>query len=358
MCIVRGVPASGRIRSHGFLARKPRMADATTPPHPTTIQHLATAVYPSFAMLAGMQLDVFTPLKDGARTAAQLADTLSVKEEKLSRLLYALVAANLLTVEGDRFANTPEAQQFLVKGQPTYLGGRHENFSEVWEALLHTAETIRTGVPQCKKDFATLSPDAQLPFFRGLHPRTMATGRDLASRYNFSASQTLADVGGDSGGMALALTDAYPHLQATVIDLPTVTPITQRFIAEAGAADRVQVVAADVVHAPVPGRYDVAVARAFLQVLAPDDALQALRHIGAALHPGGRLYIVGSILDAGRLSPLGAMGFNLVALKTFDEGRAYTEGEYRAWLTAAGFGEMARVPLAEGVSIMTARKPV
>ena len=48
------------------------MADATTPPYPTTIQHLATAVYPSFAMLAGMQLDVFTPLKDGSRTAAQL----------------------------------------------------------------------------------------------------------------------------------------------------------------------------------------------------------------------------------------------------------------------------------------------
>jgi len=158
--------------------------------------------------------------------------------------------------------------------------------------------------------------------------------------------------------MALALTDVYPHLRATVIDLPTVTPITQRFIAEAGAADRVQVVAADVVHAPVPGRYDVAVARAFLQVLSPDDALQALRHMGAALHPGGRLYLVGSLLDEGRLSPLGAVGFNLLALNAFDDGRAYTEGEYRAWLTAAGFGEMARVPLAEGVSIMTARKSI
>jgi hypothetical protein len=44
-------------------------------------------------------------------------------------LLYALVTANLLTVEGNRFANTPEAQQFLVKGQPTYLGGRHENLA-------------------------------------------------------------------------------------------------------------------------------------------------------------------------------------------------------------------------------------
>src|SRR5262245_10814329 len=101
------------------------MAADTIPLQPTTIQHLATAVYPSFAMLAGMQLDVFTPLKDGPMTAAQLADLLGVNTDKLSRLLYALVAADLLTVVGDRFANTAEAARFLVRGQPTYLGGRH-----------------------------------------------------------------------------------------------------------------------------------------------------------------------------------------------------------------------------------------
>ncbi len=53
-------------------------------------------------MLAGMQLDVFTPLKDGPLTAEQLAAALNVKAEKLSPLLYALVAAELLTVEGTR----------------------------------------------------------------------------------------------------------------------------------------------------------------------------------------------------------------------------------------------------------------
>ena len=31
---------------------------------PTTIMHHAFAVYPAFAMLAGMQLDVFSPLAD------------------------------------------------------------------------------------------------------------------------------------------------------------------------------------------------------------------------------------------------------------------------------------------------------
>ena len=334
------------------------MAADTSTLQPTTIQHLASAVYPSFAMLAGMQLDVFTPLKDGPLAAAQLADALDVNEEKLSRLLYALVTANLLTVAGDRFANTPEAQQFLVKGQPTYLGGRHENFSEVWEALLHTAETIRTGVPQCKKDFAATSPEDQMYFFRGLHPGTLANGRELAARYDFSPYTTLADVGGGSGGMALALTAAYPRLHATVLDLPTVTPITQRFLAEAGATDRVQVITADVVNASVPGTYDVAVLRSLLQVLSPEDALQALIHIGAALHPGGRLYIAGRILDDSRLAPVDTVGFNVVFLNIFDEGRAYTEGEHRTWLTAAGFAEVERVLLPEGVSIMTAREPV
>jgi hypothetical protein len=334
------------------------MAADTSTLQPTTMQQLASAVYPSFAMLAGMQLDVFTPLNDDPLTAAQLADVLGVNAEKLSRLLYALVMAELLTVDGDRFANTPEAQQFLMKGKPTYLGGRHENFSEMWEALLHTAETIRTGVPQCKKDFATLSPEDQLPFFRGLHPGTVAAGRDLAARYDFSPYTTLADVGGGSGGMALALTDAYPHLRATVIDLPMVTPITQRFLAEAGAADRVQVVSANVVRASVPETYDVAVLRAFLQVLSPEDASQALTHIGAAINPGGRIYIVGRVLDDVRLSPLGAVGFNLLALNEFDGGGAHTEREHREWLTAAGFTDIERVPIAEGASIMTARKPV
>ena len=242
------------------------MAAATPGPQPTTIQNLATAVYPSLAMLAGMQLDVFTPLKDGPLTATQLADAMGVNAEKLSRLLYALATAGLLTVEAERFANTPEAQHFLVKGKQTYLGGRHDNLSQNWEALLHTAASIRTGVPQCQKDFAATSPEDQLHFFRGLHPGTLANGRELAARYDFSPYTTLADVGGGSGGMALPLTEAYPHLRVSVIDLPTVTPITQRFLAEAGATDRVQVVAADVVHAPVPGTYDVAVVNAVLQV--------------------------------------------------------------------------------------------
>ena len=99
----------------------------TTPaPRPETIDKLASAVYPSFAMLAGMQLDLFTPLKDGPMSAEQLAEALIVNPTKLRPLLYALVAAGLLTVDQELFSNTPEADYFLVRGRPTYRGGTHE----------------------------------------------------------------------------------------------------------------------------------------------------------------------------------------------------------------------------------------
>ncbi len=43
--------------------------------------------------------------------------------ERLSRLLYALVVSGLLERRENGFANTREAATFLVKGLPGYVGG-------------------------------------------------------------------------------------------------------------------------------------------------------------------------------------------------------------------------------------------
>ena len=103
---------------------------ATTPntqastPAPDTIQRLQANVPPAFATLAGMQLEVFTHLAGGPRDVADLAKSLGVSDERLSRL-YALVVCGLLERRKDGFANTPEAATFLVKGLPGYLGSIH-----------------------------------------------------------------------------------------------------------------------------------------------------------------------------------------------------------------------------------------
>lgn len=326
-------------------------------PEPTTIQELGLAVYPSFAMLAGMQLDVFTPLKGGSMTAEGIANELGVSPSKLQPLLYALVKADLLIVDEGRFANTEEAEHYLVRTSPNYLEGRDQFYWDRWNEVLNTAKSIRTGEPQAKLDFAAMSEEELLSTMRGMNSGAMSAGRDLAGRHDFSGGQSLVDVGGGSGGLSVALADAYPDLRTTVVDLPTVTPITQRFVKEAGVEDRVEVLTADAANEPIGGPYDIAVMRAFLQILSPENVGKVLRNTAQALRSGAPIFILGlGILDNSRLSPRKAVVFNLVFINVYDDGQAYTIKEYEQWLTEAGFQDFERITLPGGGSIVKANK--
>jgi len=330
---------------------------ASQPPRPETIEKLEAAVFPSFAMLAGMQLDLFTPLKDGPMNVVELAQALSVGSTKLEPLLYSLVAAGLLTVEGQRFCNTPESDHFLVRGKPTYLGGRHENFSFQWNSTLRTSESIRAGAAQAKLDFHDMTPEQEESVHRGLHPATLNAGRMLPTRYDFSAYRTLLDLGGGSGGLAIGVTEVCPQIHATVGELPEVVAITQRFIAEAVTKDRLSVISADALSGSISGSYDAVVMCNFIQVLSQDQARSALKNVIKVVEPGGDLYILGRVLDDSRLSPANALNGNLFFLNIYDGGQAYTERQHRDWLTEAGFGSIERSVLPNGQSIIVARRP-
>jgi SAM-dependent methyltransferase len=289
--------------------------------------------------------------------AERLAETIGVGSAKLKPLLYTLVVAGLLNVEEELFSNTDTANRFLVKGSPSCVVDIHEQLSDLWSAALKTAESIRTGVPQASHDYASMSKDELQQFFRGQHPYAIEYGRDLMARYDFSSYRTLLDVGGGSGGLAITVTDAIPHIQATVVELSTVTPVTEHFINEAGAGDRIKVLAADVVHDPLPGSYDVAIMTAFLQVLSPDNARRVLKNISSVMNPGGEIYIRGAgIIDNSRISPPELVGFNIVFVNVYDEGQAYTEQEHKEWLEEANFEGFRRTILPDGGSIITARK--
>jgi len=325
-------------------------------PQPETIQRLGNAPFPALAMVAGMQLEVFTPLAGGPMSAEQLAAALGVGHAKLTPLLYALVSAGLLTMDDGRFGNTPETDLYLVKGKPTYLGERHLHYAARYQEVMQTAATIRTGEPQVKRDFSSMSPEEFEVFLRGLHPAARAAGRELALRFDFSMHVHVADVGGGSGGLAMALAAAWENLRVTVIDFPPVASIAQRLIAEEGMTHRIDAIAGNIVDEPLPGRYDAAVLRSVVQVLSPEEAGRLLHNLAKALEPGSPVYIIGYVLDDSRISPPETVAFNLVFINQHN-GQAYTEGEYRGWLTEAGFCDVERAAFGGGSSLITAHMP-
>ena len=83
---------------------------------PSTRHGYFYGFYKHAAALAGMQLDVFTPLATGPLPAEGVADALGLDAARLKRVLDALVVADLLTLTDGLYANTAEAAQFLVRG--------------------------------------------------------------------------------------------------------------------------------------------------------------------------------------------------------------------------------------------------
>ncbi len=308
------------------------------------------------AVRAALQLDLFTSLANGPMTAEELAEAIGVKPRRLKLLLYALVVAEFLELHDDRFINSALSDCYFVKGSPEFAGGIHGLWTESWTALLQTADSIRSDIPQAKIDFQKMTLAELTGFLKGLHGHAAADGRHLAKNQTFSTARRIIDVGGGSGGVAISLCQEHSHLVFTLIDLPAVVPIAREMIAEAGLDDRITADTADLLGEPLEGEFDIAIARNLFQVLSAKECQMAANRIGAALQVGGTFFLVGRICDDTRLSPVNIVNQNLAFLNQFDDGEAYTELEYRGWLEHAGFVDVTREPLPHGGSLMIARK--
>jgi cyclopropane fatty-acyl-phospholipid synthase-like methyltransferase len=222
--------------------------------------------------------------------------------------------------------------------------------------MLETTASIRSDTPANKVDFASMSEDELASLYAGLHANTVRSGKLLADAADWSDYREFVDIGGGSGGLAIGLCQAYPALRGTVMELPSVAPTTREYISNAGIDDRVSVQEANLLEDPLPEGFDVAVAKNLFQVLSEDKCRLVARNIGAGLAPGATLFINGFICDDDRLGPEISVGYNLIFLNVYDDGTAYTEAQYREWLTDAGFTDIERKPFMMGTSLISARK--
>jgi len=324
---------------------------------PDTINRLEAGVPPALALLAAMELDVFSHLADGPRSPAMLAAELGLDEDRLSRLLYALVLTNLVTLENGRFSNSPEAAEFLVKGKPRYIGGGHELTREIWEADLRTAETIRRGAPAALHDFTGMDETSLTAFLRGMIPFARATGRALGKQFDFAGVGSIVDVGGGSGAALAGLMEQHATMRGTLFELPSVAKAAATLLADFPCRDRIAIETGNITAEPVKGQHDAALLRALVQVLSPEDAAKAIRNAVAGLRPGGHIYITGSgILNDDRLSPTAGVYLNVTLMNFYPSGRSYTTSEHVDWLKAAGCTDPVQMTIRGGSEIIRATK--
>jgi len=167
----------------------------------------------------------------------------------------------------------------------------------------------------------------------------------------------MLDVGGGSGAYSIAFARANPDLKAEIFDLPTVVPIAQRHIDEAGLAERVITRVGDLRQDELGSGYDLILLSAICHMLGPAGNQDLVQRCYRALAPGGRLIIQDFILEPNRTSPTLAALFALNMLVGTPDGGTYTSKEYRSWLEQSGLIEVSHVRLPGPTGLMIGQHP-
>ncbi|GAB4335991.1 MAG: methyltransferase [Desulfobulbaceae bacterium] len=303
----------------------------------------SSAYWRGCALQAGVRLELFSLLHDRWLDRDEVAAGLEADPRGTEYLLNALAAMGLLVKEGERYANTPEAQAMLSRYSEGYIGHiilHHHHILDGWAQL---DRAVKTGRPVQRRSYGEEAERES--FLMGMFNLAMGIAPRLADELDLSGRGRLLDLGGGPGTYAIHFCRANPDLQAVIYDRPTTEPFARKTVARFGLADRIDFASGDFTLDPIDGGpYDVAWLSHILHSNGPEACAEVLRKTVDAMEPGGLVLIHEFILDDSRDRPEFAALFSLNMLVNNPEGRSYSESELRSMLGAAGVDDIHRHP--------------
>lgn len=327
-------------------------------PSPVLVLELIEAFRRSKTMFAAVALGIFDRLAGGPRTAASLAQGENIGA--LERLLDACVGLGLLRKRGAFYENTEVASVYLRRSSPRTLAGyvmySNDALFRLWA---HLEDAVREGGHRWRQAFDGANElfrhfyrteEARRDFLLGMHGLGLLSSPAVVAAFNLSPFTHLVDLGGATGHLAAAAKQRYPHLRATVLDLPEVVDFARR----SGLVGGVEWIAGDFFRDALPEADLFALGRV-LHDWSEEKIRMLLGKIHQRLPPGGGLLIAEKLLDEDKTGPVSALMQSLNML-VCTEGRERTLGEYRALLVEAGFREVQGVRTGAPLDAILARR--
>jgi predicted O-methyltransferase YrrM len=308
-------------------------------PSPEALLDVAVGYQKSQTLFTFAELSVADLLHaKKAMTAKDLAKKLQIHPLAMERFLNACVSTGLVRKNGEAFANTALAENFLVRANENYLGGqmkRYQNRSyPQWQNLTGHLQNWKYGASAAENPE---SEDQGEEAMTEQHNLALLHGCKLAESFDFSTFTHLLDLGGGTGAMSIALCEKIPHLRATVFDLPENVEKAREMIRRKNLQKRIECVGGDLLRDDLPAGFDVALLANLLAVFDAATNKNLFKRIYEKLPAGGASLISGWILDENRTSPEISVLFCLedICWNASDVERTFAT--YREWLKAAGF---------------------
>ena len=334
------------------------------PPPPADAQRvmrILDGIRPSFALGLALELHLFehiAALHETGATTSALAQRAGISERGAQALLDAFVALELVTVKGDRYANTELAMQMLVPGSAYYVGEEHgamQRAQLVW--FQHIGKSVRSGQPA-----VAIDDPAVLDFWTHLTPMIQRMNRPIAALAMRElqldqGAPALLDVGGGMAVYSQAILAHNPRAQATQADWPHINRGARAIIEKSGFQDRFTTLDGDMRELDFgDARFDVAVLSNIVHQESPASNRALLQKLHRALKPGGQLIIAEFVVEDGRTGPAWPLLFNLTMLPLSEGGKSYERHELAEMVQESGFAAPRFVPAGPTSTLIFAKK--
>jgi 2-hydroxy-4-(methylsulfanyl)butanoate S-methyltransferase len=323
------------------------------------ISRIAVGFMASKALFAALNLDLFSRLSGGVKSLETLARDSGIAPNRLLTLLTACVGLGLLVRDGDRYANAPASERYLVRGARRDLGEwlRSQMDRQIYPQFAQLDAALRGE----RLDFYRIMDDPKEAehFSRGQHVQSLGPAHVMAKLVDLTGCAALLDVAGGTGAFSITLCQRYPDLRATIIDFPGVVEIARRFAQEAGLEARITYLPGHVLETGWPHGQDAVLMSYLLSAVAEANVSGLIERAFRALRPGGQLLVHDFMLrDDGTGPAYAALGL-LNALLIDPEVAPLTPGWLARALGAGGFiNGSAQDLIADTTTLMTAMKPL
>jgi SAM-dependent methyltransferase len=314
----------------------------TDEPPVTTVrlQNIAQSYGQSAALMAAVEVGMFTAISKGAGTYEEVARALDIHPTNAERLMVMLCAAGLLLKTQARHSNAPDVERFLVEGSPGYMGPWITFTKPQWNEWGRLGEHIRTKQLKMMGSIETFTVADARRYHNATYSIGMGAGRRFVRQVDLKGRKRIMDIGGGSGAYCIAAAKQHPGIRAVVLDLPVVCEVTREFIAENGVADRVEAQACDFTHDPFPVDCDVAIMASNLPMYSREIIADVIRKAHDALVPGGEMHLIGETTNNERTGPWGPAYWGLGQAIGDSLGLAHSEADAIGYFRAAGFGNV------------------
>ena len=317
------------------------------------LMQLANAFSESQTLLAANELDIFTAIGSGGRTARELATRCKADLEGMALLLNALVGLGLLLLRRSRYRNTPLGRRYLNRRSPTAISNLLWLLGHHWHDWAKLPQALRKGRPGWAP--VTRSREFRRRFSLAMHERSHVLAEPTVATFRLPLKATrFLDLGGGPGSYAIALAKRHPRLEGVVLDQTVAT--AKRLILRAGLGTRLKTQAGNIFTSPLGTGYDAVIVSNVIHVFNDRENHTLLKRVRDALRPGGKVFIVEFFLDDSPTRSPTSSVFSLMMYLFTATGRCYSWRETKGWLKQLGFGQFKRHRITPDIGTLEATK--